>query len=525
MLHFMFILFINYIVSYLYFMMFILFILIAALNIMRVDGRFKLIDLDASAPLLPGYYAGAKYSSAYVPPEMIYVSTDSENSDNLEDSTNSVDPVIKIKSFVTSDQCSDPSTANVPYPLVQSSIEYDMWSLGVTLFQMFSGEPLFLSNDEDNIDQESLLMLYNWPDDFKRKKLAKISDPLARNLTSQLLNKEPSKRPSADRILSHPFLSGKKSARMVGEDAEYDVFISYRVASDAMHAEILYKSLTESGVKVWWDKACLLPGVPWEEGFCDGLVKSRAFVPLLSRAAINHPSIPKQNFCRLTEESLCDNVLLESRLALELRDRGLIEKIFPIMIGDKQYSKEYAIMSDSVDLRMKDRSVKSFVYSDYFLSGCHPRAPNLVVAAVEAKLWFHLERQGLGAPLRESLSVSDILNELTANQGGHVKGPGDGETEFIAISRVIIDMIAGCHDTHDLSRSQSIAHCLTSPPSKSNLITSGSSGGGGGGGVKAILNALHLQVETLRNELKLRDELLDKFEKENISLKLQLSDK
>lgn len=37
------------------------------LNIMRCDGRVKLIDLDASASTLTGY-SGGKSSSAYVPP-------------------------------------------------------------------------------------------------------------------------------------------------------------------------------------------------------------------------------------------------------------------------------------------------------------------------------------------------------------------------------------------------------------------------------------------------------------------------
>ena len=37
------------------------------LNIMRCDGRVKLIDLDASASLLNGY-SGGKSSSAYLPP-------------------------------------------------------------------------------------------------------------------------------------------------------------------------------------------------------------------------------------------------------------------------------------------------------------------------------------------------------------------------------------------------------------------------------------------------------------------------
>ena len=47
---------------------------------------------------------------------------------------------------------------------------------------------------------------------------------------------------------------------MVGETAEYDVFISYRVDSDAHHAEFLYDMMTQAGIKVWWDKKCLERG-------------------------------------------------------------------------------------------------------------------------------------------------------------------------------------------------------------------------------------------------------------------------
>ncbi len=58
-------------------------------------------------------------------------------------------------------------------------------------------------------------------------------------------------------------------------------------------------------------------GVSWEEGFCDGLVKSRIFLPLLSKGVLS-------NFEKLRADSYCDNVLLEYNLALELRERGLI---------------------------------------------------------------------------------------------------------------------------------------------------------------------------------------------------------
>jgi serine/threonine protein kinase len=104
----------------------------------------------------------------------------------------------------------------------------------------------------------------------------------ARNLISLLLSRDPDKRPSAARVLQHPFVSGKNAVRMDDQEASFDVFLSYRVNSDAHHAESLYYALLDRGLKVWWDKKCLTPGQNWEEAFCTGLVKSSYFVCLLS---------------------------------------------------------------------------------------------------------------------------------------------------------------------------------------------------------------------------------------------------
>ena len=56
-----------------------------------------------------------------------------------------------------------------------------------------------------------------------------INDEKAKNLISQLLNQDPCKRISMDQVLNHPFITGKSPARMTGDTAEFDVFISYRV--------------------------------------------------------------------------------------------------------------------------------------------------------------------------------------------------------------------------------------------------------------------------------------------------------
>ena len=53
----------------------------------------------------------------------------------------------------------------------------------------------------------------------------------------------------------------------------------------------------------------------------------QVFVPILSEGAI-------RNFTSLTDDSPCDNYLLELRLALERAKTGDLKAIMPIFVGD-----------------------------------------------------------------------------------------------------------------------------------------------------------------------------------------------
>ena len=298
------------------------------------------------------------------------------------------------------------------YDLLTAHPSFDVWSLGCILYQMCTADvkPLFQGGQDDNLvgvrkGVDNLFSLAEWSPELKAEKLADVPDKLARNLLSQLLHKEPLQRPSLARVLAHSFLSGKKVARLVGENPEYDVFLSYRVASDSQHVEKLYNLLTAQGFKVYWDKLCLLPGVDWEQGFCEGLVSSRAFVPLLSRDAINHPDKAWQNFSKLTADSKCDNVFLEHRLAVELQGLGLIEKIFPVFIGNLD--------------------VTTSEYSHYFGSVCHPSLSEVTVKSVEEKLRHHMESQALGTPIVPDRTIASVVGAITACQGAFIVGPAD----------------------------------------------------------------------------------------------------
>ena len=256
---------------------------------------------------------------------------------------------------------------------------------------------------EDNSSDDELLRLFEWSDKMKKKSLAIVTNKHARNLLSLLLCKNPAKRLSAKYVLSHPFLTGKNPSRLQGEPAKFDIFLSYRVNSDSDHVTMLYNALTALGLSVWLDKECLLPGQLWEEGFCNGLINSATFVCLISRGAINNADKPRQCFTQLTAESMCDNVLLEWNMALELRQRDMLDCIYPVFIGDKD--------------------TEGTSYGDYFPTGCHPQSlPEVVVTAVADKLQEHLDNQGLGAVYMEQETVKQIVDSICSYQGGFLRG-------------------------------------------------------------------------------------------------------
>jgi serine/threonine protein kinase len=115
------------------------------LNIMRTElGHMILIDLDASMTL-PGQQVNLqqKFSGAYCPPEWAAA-----------------------------------VTGTTPAGSLVAYASFDLWPLGAILFHLVSGEPLFLSNQSDNIDAACLQILCDWTDGYKQSKLQKICDPL-----------------------------------------------------------------------------------------------------------------------------------------------------------------------------------------------------------------------------------------------------------------------------------------------------------------------------------------------------------
>ena len=390
---------------------------IKPLNICRGNDGWKLIDLDAVSKIGVDF-VGDKCSTAYIPPEGLY-----KLSASGSDESSSSKYVVRNKSNLQ--DCASLNDAELNKELIVAHPSWDAWALGCILYQLCNehGRPLFEMDQDDNLffeegEIDNPGMLHSWPDHVKQRKMLHILDPVARNLVSQLLYREASKRPSLERILAHTFLTSKSVARLPGEAANFDVFISYRVKSDLHHAERVYNDLKSLGIRVWWDKKSLEPGLSWKDGFCHGLLKSRFFICLISRDAINNCSGNRAgNFSNLTEYSPCDNVLLEYRLALELKCLGFIEKVFPVLIGD-----------------ISDGSRDIVTYGNFFQAGCIQNVeelPNISVNEVESTVNHIMDEQGLGERLSPDRSVREVISKILSFQGICVEGEAD-----IAFSKV-----------------------------------------------------------------------------------------
>nr|P0C8M8.1 RecName: Full=Probable serine/threonine-protein kinase CCRP1; AltName: Full=Cell-cycle related Protein 1 [Zea mays] len=79
------------------------------------------------------------------------------------------------------------------------SYEVDTWSLGVIIYTLLVGRPPFETSDVKQTYKRIKACEYSFPDHVS------VSDT-AKNLVQKMLTLDPSKRPSLDEILQHPFL-------------------------------------------------------------------------------------------------------------------------------------------------------------------------------------------------------------------------------------------------------------------------------------------------------------------------------
>jgi len=397
------------------------------LNIVRSNGRFKIIDLGASVRF--GDFAGtSKTSTAYLPPEMVFkkmalFSSDMEAGENEEkanyfsqheatnytlsmktglavypNSNNRIGTAADDEVRIDEGSNFDPDAAAAIKALVKESptVEIlpadpsmDMWAFGLVLYLMATGENLFVSDINDNIDtNQQLKVLAPFPDKFKAQRLSKCKDHWTRNLIFQCLDRNPLRRPTATEALAHPYFCGVPEEiaavyRMPGQVPRFDVCLVFSTAEhakyrrDLRHRQFRAKVDAERTEKERVDaaevarmqedhaksknsflqidfKPTSLPWVEPEEPVyidCDqeeearyleerlgalglkvchceagkGLLSSHTAILVLSRKCVNNELHPQQNFVLLTENSDFDPYFYELRVTLEMQSQSFLE--------------------------------------------------------------------------------------------------------------------------------------------------------------------------------------------------------
>ena len=326
----------------------------------------------------------------------------------------------------------------------RSSYPTDLWSLGVSLFEIATGVLPFEAQSSllwsmavaGNMEEKAPSVL----DLLDEARRAVFDHSLAKVIGKALEKKIEERYQSVDEMHEAVY-----SCLVENGEACYSAFISYRVASEAPLARLLFDelnhSLTPAGhrVTVFWDAQRLVRGQEWEDGFASGLLRSLCVLPLLSYGAtapLAHISgsrlakavsdgweerpVGRQRLRGLSYDPE-DNLLKEFLIALTLMERtrvaasdsartdseqGLLQAIYPILVGrqDPEGHPNYPRMG-------------SF-FSVQGGGGLYPEVPSLPTATAVAS--FLSTRACLPAEAVEGArarSVAAIMKGLTSVQG------------------------------------------------------------------------------------------------------------
>ena len=136
------------------------------LNIMRNNkGKLILIDLDASRAFGSDDIACRKFSSAFCPPEAVVVHPATgalsvkfamSQHINSAETEETMEAAAAIEGASEASESIAAGTDSADFACL-SAPSFDMWAVGATLYQMCSGEPLFLSSYDNSLDDEGEL--------------------------------------------------------------------------------------------------------------------------------------------------------------------------------------------------------------------------------------------------------------------------------------------------------------------------------------------------------------------------------
>ena len=329
---------------------------------------------------------------------------------------------------------------------LSASYPTDLWSLGVTMFELVSGHLPFENDQEPKLFQAIAGNL-----DIKTPSLLEKLEGERRANFDLNLAKVIEKATEKNLCLRYSTVNEMYDAvyqcLISRGEAYYTVFISYRVLSEAPLAQIIFDelnhSLTPGGnrVTVFWDSRRLVKAEGWEEGFANGLLNSLCIFPLLSYGAtaplatIGSDSFPsairngweerpvgRQRLCGDISDKE-DNVLKELLIAASLLSQvsnqsdldgacgamaevTLLQLAYPILVGRQQPMghPDYPRMGNFFEVQGG--------------GGYYPKMPS--TPTNEAVIHFLKERTNLNTEALNQISrmsVDKVIWEFTKLQG------------------------------------------------------------------------------------------------------------
>lgn len=189
--------------------------------------------------------------------------------------------------------------------------------------------------------------------------------------------------PSNLQEVDHAVAQRRRNAVAQQAAAQYDVFISYRVATDAETARRLKAACEQVGLKTFLDQDDIAAGADWLQTFQAAVRASRIFAPLLSRGGLRGIE------ALLPTEGQDDHCFLEYVLALEAKEElGML--LVPVAVGEVQ---------------VEESRQKVLPFDDF---GFPARCP------------------ATGWPSRPDGSVRAVMEQLFRHQCFKLENPGNG---------------------------------------------------------------------------------------------------